>query len=177
MKSLESDSHKVFLENPALLFEAISHNRRIKIIQLLLKTPSTFSEIKHSLNISSSGNLTHHLNKLNSIVIQDSKGKYRLTELGHEALLSIEIAKRSRSKFLQESYTWSSALIFYGIYMTVAFYSKDSFVWISNFWVPILGLGLTLVYFFIISLIIKNKIRKGEWHFLFGRRKKKNNIN
>lgn len=172
MKSLESDSHKDFLENPALLFEAISHNRRIKIIQLLVKTPSTFSEIKHSLNISSSGNLTHHLNKLNSIIIQDSKGKYTLTELGHEALLSVEIAKRSRSRFLQESYTWSSALIFYGIYMTFAFYSKDSYAWISNFWVPILGLGLTLIYFCIISFIIKNKIRKGEWHFIFGRKQK-----
>ena len=174
MKSSESDSHKEFLENPALLFEAISHNRRIKIIQLLVKSPSTFSEMKHSLNISSSGNLTHHLNKLNSIVVQDSKGKYRLTDLGHEALLSVEIAKRSRRRFLQESYTWSSALIFFGIYMTFAFYSKDSYVWISNFWVPIFGLGLTIVYFCIISIIINKKIKKGEWHFIFGR--KKNNI-
>ena len=167
MKSLEDDSHKDFLKYPALLFEAISHSRRIKIIQLLVKTPSTFSEIKHSLDISSSGNLTHHLNKLNSIIFQDSKGKYRLTDLGHEALLSVEIAKRSRSKFLQENYTWFSATIFYAIYMTFAFYSDN-----TAFWIPILGLGLTIVYLCIITLIIKMRIQRGDWRFLFGRRKK-----
>lgn len=164
MKSSENDLPETSLQDPVLLFEAISHARRIKIIQLLAKSPARFSEIKKSLSISSSGNLTHHLTKLNSLIIQDSEGKYKLTEQGHEALFSVEVVKRSRKKILQESYTWFSALIFYSIYLTIAFYTK-----FYHFWVPILGIGLTLIYFCIISLTIRKKVQRGEWHFLFGR--------
>ena len=48
----------------AELFESISHPTRIRILKTLAKGDQGFSKLKSKLGFSSSGNLTHHLNKL-----------------------------------------------------------------------------------------------------------------
>jgi DNA-binding transcriptional ArsR family regulator len=105
----------------AELFEAISHPTRIQILKMLEKTPQGFSELKHGLGISSSGNLNHHLNKLSTLVGTDAHGKYVVTDQGREALY---VVKASRAENEPRSYTTLtiiiSALIFYSVYTTAA---------------------------------------------------------
>lgn len=78
------------MEDPAELFEAISHPARIRILKALKKQPSSFASLKRQLNIDSSGNLDHHLKKLGRLVTVREDGLYGLTDAGNEALLSIE---------------------------------------------------------------------------------------
>lgn len=70
-------------------FEAISHPLRIKILKLLAKRPTSFSELKRGLRIKSSGKLDFHLKKLGSLVTVDSGGKYVLTDEGYAALQAV----------------------------------------------------------------------------------------
>ena len=48
----------------AALFETISHETRIRILFMLKDHTKSFSELKHELGMSSSGNLQHHIGKL-----------------------------------------------------------------------------------------------------------------
>ena len=77
------------MENPAELFEAISHPTRIKILRLLENEPSTFASLKRQLGISSSGNLDHHIKKLGELIEMQRDGLYGLTDTGKEALASV----------------------------------------------------------------------------------------
>lgn len=126
----------------AELFEAISHPTRIQILKTLEKTPQGFSELKHELGISSSGNLNHHLNKLSILIGTDAHGKYVVTDQGREALYMI---KASRAENEPGSYTTFtiiiSALIFYSIYTTAAIVS-------GRFDLNTLLFGLLLIVFF-----------------------------
>lgn len=149
------------MESPAI-FEAIAHPRRIAILQLLNVSPRTFSEIKHSLKITSSGNLSHHLMKLTQLITQHPNGLYEVTKHGKEALLIIEVSKHNQRKILQESYTWFSALIFYAIFLTIAYYGDT-----RVYWFPLLGMALCLLYYAIITIIVRRKVQKGDWFFLF----------
>jgi len=76
--------------DPAELFEAISHPARIRILKALKKQPSSFASLKRQLDIDSSGNLDYHLKKLGELVTVRQDGLYGLTDVGKEALLSIE---------------------------------------------------------------------------------------
>ena len=77
------------MENPAELFEAISHPTRIKILKILENEPSTFASLKRQLGISSSGNLDHHIKKLGDLIVMQKDGFYGLTDVGKEALVSV----------------------------------------------------------------------------------------
>lgn len=77
------------MENPADLFEAISHPTRIKILKILENEPSGFASLKRQLGISSSGNLDHHLKKLGHLIDMQKDGLYGLTDTGKEALASV----------------------------------------------------------------------------------------
>ena len=74
----------------AELFEALGHETRIRILQILSETPSGFSELKKRVNIESSGNLSFHLGKLGNLVRTDSNGDYLLTDDGREAVRVID---------------------------------------------------------------------------------------
>jgi DNA-binding HxlR family transcriptional regulator len=78
------------MEDPAELFEAISHPERIRILKTLKKQPSSFASLKRQLGIHSSGNLDYHLKKLGQLLTVREDGLYGLTDAGNEALLSIE---------------------------------------------------------------------------------------
>jgi DNA-binding HxlR family transcriptional regulator len=77
------------MENPAELFEAISHPIRIKILKILENNPSSFASLKRELGISSSGNLDHHLKKLGQLIDMQKDGLYGLNDNGKEALVSV----------------------------------------------------------------------------------------
>jgi DNA-binding HxlR family transcriptional regulator len=77
------------MEDPAELFEAISHPTRIKILKILENQPSSFASLKRQLGIDSSGNLDHHLKKLGQLIRMRKDGLYGLTDTGKEALTSV----------------------------------------------------------------------------------------
>lgn len=74
----------------AELFEALGHETRIRILQILEESPSSFSELKKGVNIESSGNLSFHLGKLGNLIGTDSNGDYLLTDDGKEAVRVID---------------------------------------------------------------------------------------
>ena len=126
----------------AELFEAISHPTRIQILKTLEKAPRGFSELKHELGISSSGNLSHHLNKLSTLVGTDAHGKYVATDQGREALHMIEALRAEAGPGSYTTFTIIvSALIFYSVYTTAALV-------LGRFDYNTLLFGLLLIVFF-----------------------------
>ncbi|MFX1275861.1 MAG: ArsR/SmtB family transcription factor [Promethearchaeota archaeon] len=103
------------------LFEAISHPTRIKILKLLNDKELGFSELKRKLGLSSSGNLTHHLNKLLNLISNNPNGNYEISDMGKDALFMIEIAA-------QKDKNWMATI--YGIIYTLSFYSVYITIWI-----------------------------------------------
>jgi len=74
----------------AEVYDALGHRLRIAILKSLGEGPLGFAELKRSVNIESSGQLTHHLNKLNELIKTDQNGKYCLSDKGKEALLTMQ---------------------------------------------------------------------------------------
>ncbi len=94
------------MDNPAELFEAISHPTRIKILKILENEPLSFASLKRQLDISSSGNLDHHLKKLGQLITMQKDGLYGLTDAGKEALVSvgaIEVWKETEHRKIKTS--------------------------------------------------------------------------
>ena len=74
----------------AELFDALSHQARIRILKALSEGPLSFAELKRSLNIESSGHIKHHLDKLDDLIKTDDYGKYCITDKGKDALLTMQ---------------------------------------------------------------------------------------
>jgi DNA-binding HxlR family transcriptional regulator len=148
----------------AELFEAISHPTRIQILKTLEETPHGFSELKHELGISSSGNLTHHLSKLSTLVGTNAQGKYVLTDQGREALHVISITKATNGGWMTTTYAIISALVFYAIYMTVSLVSgrADSLT-------PVSAVISTAIFFIIFWTILvrtrQNRTATFGWRY------------
>ena len=94
----------------ASLFEAISHDTRIRILFILRDHSQGFSELKNQLEIKSSGNLQHHLGKLGTLVHLNEDGLYSLTDNGKEAIMAIKAVRRTQNR--QKSDRIIVALIF-----------------------------------------------------------------
>jgi DNA-binding HxlR family transcriptional regulator len=88
-----SANERDFVE--ADLFEAISHETRIHALFLLKNGPVGFADLKRELEISSSGNLQHHIRKLGSLIDTDASGEYKLTNHGREALIAINMIRNT----------------------------------------------------------------------------------
>ncbi|MHA1917771.1 MAG: ArsR/SmtB family transcription factor [Candidatus Ranarchaeia archaeon] len=84
----------------AELFEAISHPTRIQLLKTLFEEPKGFAELKHTLGISGNGTLQHHLQKLGNLVMNNEEGKYSLSDLGNEAIITIQKVNDFRKPFL-----------------------------------------------------------------------------
>jgi DNA-binding HxlR family transcriptional regulator len=82
----------------AALFEAISHDTRIRILFMLRDHGLGFSELKNQLGIKSSGNLQHHLGKLGTLINLSEEGLYSLTEHGKEAIMAIGAVRRTQNR-------------------------------------------------------------------------------
>jgi len=85
-------------KSEASLFEAISHDTRIRILFILRNHPIGFSELRHELGIKSSGNLQHHLGKLEALVHLNGEGLYALTVQGKEAIMAIRAVRRTQNR-------------------------------------------------------------------------------
>ena len=95
METTKSNSTKEnakdgFDSEKAEFFDALGHPTRIKILEVLADGPRSFSDLKKRLDIESSGNLSFHLGKLDSLVRTNQDGNYALTDDGKEAVRVIE---------------------------------------------------------------------------------------
>ena len=107
----------------AALFETISHETRIRILFMLKDHAKSFSELKHELGISSSGNLQHHIGKLRSLIEVNGDGQYSITDNGSEAVLAIQSIRnmQDRLRFSLKLLIVIGTLTIYSIQMTVPF--------------------------------------------------------
>ena len=106
----------------ASLFEAISHDTRIRALFLLQNNALGFTELKHQLGIKSSGNLQHHLVKLGSL-IEMHQGMYSLSDNGREAILAIKAVRRMQNRIQSDRIviTVGYAFSLYAAFMNVPF--------------------------------------------------------
>ena len=162
-KSEEAGVDKDFLD--AELFEAISHPTRIQILRTLNRNALGFAELKHKLGISSSGNLSHHLNKLTTLVETNAQGKYKLSDQGHEALYAIMIITYMRTwkDWMFDTYVWMGAIFFYALYLTAAILTGQ-----ANVFTPLIGLVLTVILFVVYYLFSlgRRRAKKSMKHLL-----------
>jgi len=107
----------------AVLFEAISHPTRIKMLFTLEKGPLGFSDMKRQVDVSSSGNLQHHIAKLSTLVKVDSNGDYVLSDEGREALAAIRSVRsvQTLNRNLPKVMTALAMLSYYSVQMTTPF--------------------------------------------------------
>jgi DNA-binding transcriptional ArsR family regulator len=118
-----SDTSRKRNSSEASLFEAISHDTRIRILFLLRDSALGFSELKNQLDIKSSGNLQHHLGKLEPLVCLNEEGLYTPTNQGREAIMAVKAVRRTqnREKFDRVIIGLVFSLAFYISYMNVPF--------------------------------------------------------
>ncbi len=117
----------------AILFEAISHPTRIKVLFSLEGNAVGFAELKRKLEISSSGNLQHHIVKLATLVRINGDGDYILTDQGQEALVTIRSLRNSQNnQNHQNRYstdrkmaTFGASLSYYVVQMNMPFVLGD----------------------------------------------------
>jgi len=148
-KSKRAVVDKDFLE--AELFEAVSHPTRIQILKTLRGNALGFAELKHKLGISSSGNLSHHLNKLAALVETDSQGKYKLTDQGREALYAIMAIARAGTwrDWIFHTFIVMSALFFYACYLTASIFSGQ-----ADALTPLIGFVSAVIFSVIFYLLM-----------------------
>lgn len=107
----------------AALFEAISHETRIRALFLLRDHALGFSELKRELGISSGGNLQHHIGKLKTLVEVNGDSQYSLTDNGREAILAIQSIRtmQDRLRINLKALIVIATLTIYAIKMTTPF--------------------------------------------------------
>lgn len=123
MSSRSSDYNAKEGLSEAALFETIAHDTRIRALFLLRDDVLGFSELKHELGISSSGNLQHHISKLRSLIEVNADGQYSLTDNGREALLAIQSIRNMQDRLGSnlKAMIVIATLAFYIVQMNVPF--------------------------------------------------------
>jgi len=102
-------------KNSNLVFEAISHPIRIKIVELLAeKGEMGFSELKEELGIST-GSIYHHLSMLSDFIVQNEKRKYVLNQDGKRLYRLIkenkfQVSNENKSKLTKIKNMFTGAL-------------------------------------------------------------------
>jgi len=147
-------------KSEASLFEAISHDTRIRALFLLRNNALGFAKLKHELGIKSSGNLQHHLGKL-GILIKLNEGAYSLSDHGREAILAIEVVRRKLNR------KHSGRIIItmvYGYSLYVSFMNVPFLMGTVDTNTPFMALGISLIAGIIFYL---------AWSFVVSRFEKK----
>ncbi len=72
--STEEDTYNI-------IFKAMQHPIRRRILRMISEKPSTYTEIQRDLNIDN-GLLNYHLEALNSLITKNSEEKYTLSDFG-----------------------------------------------------------------------------------------------
>jgi DNA-binding transcriptional ArsR family regulator len=151
----------------ARIFEAVAHPARIRLLQALNERSRRFNEFKVILGIKSSGNITHHLNKLDQLLALQPDGEYIITLQGKRALFLIDLISLEKRNRLVLSYLILSASLFYAIWLTFAYYFSA-----FNPYTPIIGLLFALIFFIILRLVVKKQIKHEDWQFLWSSKHK-----
>lgn len=144
----------------AELFESISHPTRIRILKTLANGERGFSKLKSILGFSSSGNLSHHLNKLESLIQTNNKGNYELTDQGREALISIGIFRSFDPDWIRHANAIIMTLLLYSTITTVRLFLGNS---IEGFSILLSGLIYGPICYFVMLKI--NPQRKPIWPY------------
>jgi len=105
------------MSNVSELFEKVSHPTRVKILVLLDTSPLNFSQLKGNLGIVSSGNLDHHLKKLENLIYLDSDGLYKVSDEGKEAIRAIRSIESSLTS--KETYTIVQSSRIFGVLLII----------------------------------------------------------
>lgn len=79
---LEDDTYSI-------IFNALKHPIRRKILRMLNQSPSIYTEILTNLNIEN-GLLNYHLDNMKELLTKDEGGRYKLSEFGRAAINLIE---------------------------------------------------------------------------------------
>lgn len=158
----------------AELFEAISHPTRIKILRILNVNARGFAELKRKLGISSSGNLSHHLTKLVNLIEVNADGKYTTSDQGREALLAIDLINLRNKNWIATTYAAISALIFYGLFLTIAIISDlENLIGIPLGLIPIVALVGAFISFLIFRSMLIRANRRGTSSWIGTRKTKR----
>jgi DNA-binding HxlR family transcriptional regulator len=102
-------------EIEAVLFEAISHPTRIKMLFAVEQGPLGFSDLKRKVDVFSSGNLQHHIGKLTTLLYTDSSGDYALSDQGREAIAAIRTVRNIQNRHRNDTkiVTFVTTIAFY----------------------------------------------------------------
>ena len=134
----------------AELFEAVSHPTRIRILKTLAKRALGFAKLKSSLGFSSSGNLSHHLNKLGTLVQTNEQGNYELTDQGREALIAINAFGGFNKDWIRKTgvlIVLAATFLFYSTLLTIEIILGNAGDVLSTLLGPLVG----SVIFFVIG--------------------------
>ena len=82
-----------------LIFQALSHPLRVKMLVNIEGNELTFSSLKQRMGMESSGQLQHHLQKLSGLVVVKANGNYGLTDAGRRALEIFRESENSGTPF------------------------------------------------------------------------------
>ncbi len=95
---MSSESQDSAYDSKYVVFQALSHPTRVRILTFIEKKELAFSSLKNELGIESNGQLQHHLQKLSPLIKEKENGSYALTDLGYKALeIHAESEKTGRS--------------------------------------------------------------------------------
>ncbi|MHA1904336.1 MAG: winged helix-turn-helix domain-containing protein [Candidatus Thorarchaeota archaeon] len=113
----DNDNERGFGEGEieSVLFEAISHPTRIKMLFAVEKGPLGFSDLKRRVGVSSSGNLQHHIGKLTTLLHTNSSGDYALSDQGREAIVAIRSVRNIQNRHRNDAkiVTFVTTIAFY----------------------------------------------------------------
>jgi len=81
------------------IFAALKNPIRRQILLLLeQKGEASFTDIQNSVGINDTGLLSYHLNELNLLVEQSSRGKYHLSEIGQTSMVLFRKVEREQER-------------------------------------------------------------------------------
>ena len=131
------------------VFESVSHPLRIKILKLLAKSPMGFSELKKTLGIESSGELSFHLNKMRNLLDKDSESRYVLNNTGYAALEAVRSL---------EKHGWYARAFYFNLiaFVLVNIWTYLSFSFSTRFLI-VLALSSLWIVFYSYWTIVRRK--------------------
>jgi len=94
---MSSESQAASYDSKYVVFQALSHPTRVRILALIEQKELAFSSLKNELGIVSNGQLQHHLQKLSPLIKEKENGSYDLTDLGLALGIYEESEKSGRS--------------------------------------------------------------------------------
>jgi DNA-binding transcriptional ArsR family regulator len=106
-------------ETYSVIFRALKHPIRRKILNLLAEKEMAFSEIERALGIDS-GHLTYHLTSLDYLITTNSDNEYQLSAFGRAALNLLSNVEGNESTLVKQTKRSRHLLKLVQVYILVA---------------------------------------------------------